>query len=78
MRAARTDVLAFVSFPRAHWRKICSTNPLERLNKEVKRLYAFETPSRARGPNSATRFDEVTGAAIACFAVTTLFDVPVV
>ena len=37
MRAARTDVLAFTSFPRAHWRKIWSNNPLERLNKEVKR-----------------------------------------
>lgn len=34
---ARTDVLAFTAFPRAHWRKIWSNNPLERLNKEVKR-----------------------------------------
>ena len=37
MRRARTDVLAFTAFPRAHWRKIWSNNPLERLNKEVKR-----------------------------------------
>ena len=37
MRAARTDVLAFTAFPTAHWRKIWSNNPLERLNKEVKR-----------------------------------------
>lgn len=37
MRDARTDVLAFTPFPRAHWRKIWSNNPLERLNKEVKR-----------------------------------------
>jgi putative transposase len=37
MRDARTDVLAFAAFPRAHWRKIWSNNPLERLNKEVKR-----------------------------------------
>jgi putative transposase len=37
MAAARTDVLAFVTFPRSHWRKIWSNNPLERLNKEVKR-----------------------------------------
>jgi len=37
MRSARTDVLAFTPFPRAHWRKIWSNNPLERLNKEVKR-----------------------------------------
>jgi putative transposase len=37
MAAARTDVLAFATFPRSHWRKIWSNNPLERLNKEVKR-----------------------------------------
>ena len=37
MRGAKTDVLAFSAFPRAHWRKIWSNNPLERLNKEVKR-----------------------------------------
>lgn len=37
MRTARADVLAFRSFPPAHWRKIWSNNPLERLNKEVKR-----------------------------------------
>jgi putative transposase len=37
MDDARAEVLAFSSFPRAHWVKIWSTNPLERLNKEVKR-----------------------------------------
>jgi putative transposase len=37
MRDARTDVLAFAAFPPGHWRKIWSNNPLERLNKEVKR-----------------------------------------
>jgi putative transposase len=37
LRDARTDVLAFASFPREHWRKIWSNNPLERLNKEIKR-----------------------------------------
>ena len=37
MRDAKIDVLAFAVFPRAHWRKIWSNNPLERLNKEVKR-----------------------------------------
>ena len=35
--AARDDVLAFSTFPEAHWRKIWSTNPLERLNAEIKR-----------------------------------------
>jgi transposase-like protein len=34
---ARTDLLAYTSFPVSHWKKIWSTNPLERLNKEIKR-----------------------------------------
>ncbi len=34
---AADDVLAFCAFPAAHWRKIWSTNPLERLNGEIKR-----------------------------------------
>jgi putative transposase len=37
MDDAKVEVLAFNAFPRAHWRKIWSTNPLERLNKEIKR-----------------------------------------
>ena len=37
MRDAKLDVLAFTQFPVAHWRKIWSNNPLERLNKEIKR-----------------------------------------
>jgi transposase-like protein len=34
---SREDLLAFAAFPVAHWRQIWSTNPLERLNKELKR-----------------------------------------
>jgi putative transposase len=34
---AREDLLAFSTFPMAHWQKIWSTNPLERVNKEIKR-----------------------------------------
>lgn len=34
---AGPDVTAFAAFPQAHWRKIWSTNPLERLNREVNR-----------------------------------------
>jgi putative transposase len=34
---AKADLTAFADFPQAHWRKIWSTNPLERLNREVKR-----------------------------------------
>ena len=35
--AAQQDLTAFADFPHAHWRKIWSTNPIERLNREVKR-----------------------------------------
>jgi putative transposase len=37
MDSAKDEVLAFSVFPRAHWRQIWSTNPLERLNRELKR-----------------------------------------
>jgi transposase-like protein len=37
MDSARPEVLAFTAFPVEHWRKIWSTNPLERVNKEIKR-----------------------------------------
>jgi len=37
LRAAREEITAFADFPEAHWPKIWSTNPLERLNREVKR-----------------------------------------
>ncbi len=37
MDDAKAEVLAFTGFPKAHWRKIWSTNPLERVNKEIKR-----------------------------------------
>jgi transposase-like protein len=34
---AREDVLAYTAFPKEHWPQIASTNPLERLNGEIKR-----------------------------------------
>ena len=37
MDTAENDVLAFMVFPKEHWTKIYSTNPIERLNAEVKR-----------------------------------------
>src|SRR2546423_2139803 len=37
LRDAAVDITAFAAFPNAHWRKIWSTNPLERVNKEIKR-----------------------------------------
>jgi putative transposase len=37
MDEAEEEVLAFMGFPREHWPQLSSTNPLERLNKEIKR-----------------------------------------
>lgn len=37
MEDAENDVLAFMDFPKAHRKQIASTNPLERLNAEIKR-----------------------------------------
>jgi putative transposase len=34
---AKEDLLAFAAFPEAHWRKVWSSNPLERLHREIKR-----------------------------------------
>ena len=34
---AEEDLLAYMRFPRDHWSKICSTNPLERVNREIAR-----------------------------------------
>ena len=35
--AARADVLAFTVFPKEIWRQIWSDNPIERLNREIRR-----------------------------------------
>jgi putative transposase len=37
LEGAEADLLAFYSFPREHWPKLRSTNPLERVNKEIGR-----------------------------------------
>jgi len=37
LEEAEEDILAFYSFPADHWRKLRSTNPLERLNREIGR-----------------------------------------
>ena len=37
MDGSREEVLAYMAFPKEHWAQISSTNPLERVNKEIKR-----------------------------------------
>ena len=37
MDQAEDDVLAFMTFPKENWTQLASTNPLERVNKEIKR-----------------------------------------
>jgi transposase-like protein len=37
LEGAENDILAYMAFPKKHWTRLYSTNPLERLNKEVKR-----------------------------------------
>src|SRR6478752_10486934 len=54
MDDAKAEVLAFTPFPKAHWQKIWSTNPLERINKEIKRrsrvVGIFPQPRRRHPP----------------------------
>jgi putative transposase len=37
LETAEEDILTFYAFPADHWRKIRSTNPLERFNREIGR-----------------------------------------
>ena len=55
------DLLAFTAFPQTHWRQLWSTNPLERVNKEIKRrtdvVGVFPNPQPCcawQGPSSSS------------------------
>ena len=37
LETAADDILAFMSFPEEHWRRLASNNLLERLNREIRR-----------------------------------------
>ena len=41
LERAEEDLLAFYHFPAAHWPKLRSTNPLERVNREIGRRTAI-------------------------------------
>jgi transposase-like protein len=53
MDASRDDVLAYMSFPREHWTQIAPTNPLERVNRKVKRRADVMASSPTTRPSSA-------------------------
>ena len=37
VRAGVAETLAYMAFPREHWTRVRTNNPLERLNREIKR-----------------------------------------
>ncbi|MET3598043.1 transposase-like protein [Mesorhizobium shonense] len=50
---AEPDVLAYMTFPKQHQAKLHSTNPIERLNGEIKRQ-TWSASSRTTMPSSAS------------------------
>ena len=52
---AEEELLAFMSFPAEHWSKLRSTNPLERVNREVGREATWSASTPTTPPSSAWR-----------------------
>ena len=58
---AKEDLTAFAAFPISHWKKIPSSSPLERINREIKRrtdaVHVFPTrpPSNGWSPPCSAR-----------------------
>ena len=42
------EILAYMAFPREHWAQIHSTNPLERLNREIIMIPKIKTDKTAQ------------------------------
>ena len=55
----RPRCLAFCAFLAEHWPELCSTNPFERVNREVGRrtCRGLDGPGRHRRPSSCVRHD---------------------
>lgn len=58
LEEAEADLTAFASFPSAYWRKLWSTNPLERVNAEIKRRSRVEGVFRRRHTCPQTHYGD--------------------
>ncbi len=63
MDDAKTEVLAFTAFPRSHWVKIWSTNPIERINRRARVVGIFPQPRQRHPtrPSAQRRKSSTTG-----------------
>jgi transposase-like protein len=59
LRDAAEDLLAFAAFPVAGWNKIWSINPLERLNKAIKRRTDVVGPSYTITRDATSRLRDI-------------------
>ena len=63
LEAAEPDLLAFYELPREHWSKLRSTNPLERVNREIGRRTDVVCECGSCGPGGpSVRLDAGTAA----------------